>query len=254
MCTLSPRHGKVGNATTQARACDPARQDVLPTLLIDQGGLHSESETPLYLGKVCAMSEFRDLAAELLRVDTKLKYAFVPDAFRPHCIGDAAGSFLYMMVCATRATSVVEIGTSYGYSTMWLAAALREHGGTLLTIDRDADRSAAAKRLLTTVGLEKNVEFVVGRGEDQVALLDAPPDFALIDADKEVYSALFDALLAKVGAASCLIVCDNMISHRSRLASFVTHLDLYDRVVHQLLPIGKGLELCFVGGIRGSTA
>src|SRR5579871_6121230 len=91
-------------------------------------------------------------------------------------------SLISILVRSTRRTSVLEIGTSNGYSTIWLADALRATGGHLVSVDRDAGKQRLADESLRKVGLRERVELVQGDATEVVKRLSGPFDLVFFDA------------------------------------------------------------------------
>ena len=96
-----------------------------------------------------------------------------------------AAEFVHALVLATGAESAVEIGTSYGYSGTWIAAALADTGGRLVTIDHDPRKSSAASDNFAAAGLLDHVNIRTGEAREILPSIKGPVDFVLNDADKE---------------------------------------------------------------------
>ena len=94
---------------------------------------------------------------------------------------------LSIFVCSSRRTRLLEIGTSNGYSTLWLAWALAKSGGRLVSIDREQQKQALADENLRRAGLRETVELRHGDASEIVADLTGPFDCVFFDADR--YSA-----------------------------------------------------------------
>ena len=78
------------------------------------------------------------------------------------------GQFLSILIRSIQAQKVLEVGTSNGYSTIWLAAALKETGGRLITLEFDPTRAEEAQTHLQEVGLDSIVEIRVGNALDEI--------------------------------------------------------------------------------------
>jgi caffeoyl-CoA O-methyltransferase len=107
------------------------------------------------------------------------------------------GEFLHLMVKATRAKNVLELGTSQGFSTIWMGLALEETGGRLTTIEIDRERYDLARRCVGEAGLLQRVNCVKGDAHVEVAKLEGPFDFVFMDADKEGQMDYFKKLFPK---------------------------------------------------------
>jgi caffeoyl-CoA O-methyltransferase len=121
------------------------------------------------------------------------------------------GRMLRLLVEAIGARSVVELGTSNGYSGLWLCMALSKTGGHLTTFDIDEGRFAMAKANFKKAGVDAQVTQVFGDAHKEVARLKEPIDVLFIDADKEGYLDYLTKILPLVRPGG-LIVSHNMKS------------------------------------------
>jgi len=165
--------------------------------------------------------------------------ATVDDALSiPH----EAGEFLHGIILATGAKRAVEIGTSYGYSAMWIASALAENDGKLITIDHEARKSTAAWVNLEAAGLADHVELRTGRALDVLEALDGPFDFVFNDADKENCRAYIELLATKLGDRA-VVVTDNTITHAEQLAEFMKWVRGRSDFYSTSVTVGNGMEI-----------
>jgi predicted O-methyltransferase YrrM len=151
---------------------------------------------------------------------------------------------LAQLVRVGRCKSICEVGMSYGYSTLHLAAATAEVDGHMHSFDISPKKIAAAGAHLAEAGLSHVVSQHEG---DARVLLKAvtpndPYDFVFIDAVKEQSLDYLTALLHKV-ASQVTIITDNTTSHAKELASFVAHLRAMKGCVSCGVNIGNGFEL-----------
>jgi predicted O-methyltransferase YrrM len=153
-----------------------------------------------------------------------------------------AARFLHVLIQAIRATRLLEIGTSFGYSTLWLADATRPNGGRVITCEISAERAAAARETLERAGLADIVEIVVGDAEETIPQLSGPFDFVFIDADKPRYPLFLDLVLPKLLPGS-VVVADNILSHAEAVASYVKRVREDPALETITVPIGSGLEI-----------
>jgi predicted O-methyltransferase YrrM len=153
------------------------------------------------------------------------------------------GRVLALLVRATGARRLLEIGTSNGCSTIWLADALRSTGGRMLTVDTDADRSAQAARNLERAGLADRVELRVEDAADTLrAEPDASTDMVFLDAERPFYPSYWPDLV-RVLRPGGLLAVDNVISHAGQVAGFRALVAADERVTEALVPTGAGLLL-----------
>ncbi|MCT7655622.1 class I SAM-dependent methyltransferase [Oceanimonas sp. NS1] len=133
---------------------------------------------------------------------------------------------------------MLEIGTSNGYSTMWLASALPEHG-KVYTIESNPEKVAEAAVNFERVNLSDRIVQIQGDVGDVLPGVLANLDFIFLDADRKTYLALAESLfgLLKNGG---LLVCDNAVSHRDELRAFTDWIAMQNNLSLSLVPVGKG--------------
>ena len=124
-------------------------------------------------------------------------------------VGRLEGRFLETLVFATGATSVLEIGTFSGYSSLAMAAGL-PLGGRIVTCEIDPVHAEVAQRHIAASPYADRVEVLVGPALETVATLPGPFDLVFIDADKGSYLDYFEAVLPKLSPRG-LIVADNTL-------------------------------------------
>jgi predicted O-methyltransferase YrrM len=151
---------------------------------------------------------------------------------------------LAQLVRIGRFRSLCEIGTSYGFSTLHLAAAAAEHGGHVHTIDINPNKTDAARRHLRQAGLADHVTLHTGDAREVLATLrpDDPFDFAFIDAAKDQSTAYFEALCPHL-ARRAVLVTDNAVTHAQALATFVAMLRAQPGMRSCTAAVGNGFEL-----------
>jgi len=153
-----------------------------------------------------------------------------------------AAEFLHALVLATGARRVVEIGTSYGYSGLWIAAALAETNGRLVTIDHSERKTELARDNFRQAGLDSSVEFRTGEAADLLSGVEGPIDLVLNDADKENCAVYVEMLLPKLSDRA-VVLTDNTITHRTQLEEFVRWIRSHPRFASAGIPIGNGMEM-----------
>jgi len=177
------------------------------------------------------------VAAVIQQVET-----FVTREEDANALPRGAGEFVHALILAGGATRCVEIGTGFGYSGLWIAAALRDRGGKLVTIDRNAEKSAAAAAQFETAGLADLVECRTGVALDVLGTLEGPIDFVLNDADKEFCVEYLETLEPKL-ADRAMVLTDNTGTHARELADFLAWVRSHEAFWSTNVPIGNGMEL-----------
>ncbi|HET9650560.1 MAG TPA: class I SAM-dependent methyltransferase [Usitatibacter sp.] len=150
------------------------------------------------------------------------------------------GEFLRVLVHAASARRVLEIGTSNGYSTLWLAAALAAKGGKVETVERGAHKVALAAVNFARSGL---APFITQLHDDAQCVLrrsaDGQYDLVFLDSERSEYVDWWPDL-RRVLRAGGLLVVDNAGSHREELAPFVAVVNADAGFNTCLVPVGKG--------------
>jgi predicted O-methyltransferase YrrM len=152
------------------------------------------------------------------------------------------GKFIALLAAAAPDGQWLEIGTSAGYSTLWLALACRATGRKITTFEILSEKAELAHTTFSDAGVSDVVELVHGDALDSLPTFDRV-GFCFLDAEKEVYGACYDALIPRMVSGG-ILVADNAINHEATLRPML------DRALHDLrvdalvVPIGKGELVC----------
>lgn len=150
------------------------------------------------------------------------------------------GPFLALLVQASNARAILEIGTSTGYSTLWLADASEASGGHVTTLEINLERAEIARVNFVRAGLHDRITSVLTPVQDWLAAGPAGPfDFIFLDADRSQYVALWPRLLPLVRLGGLLVV-DNALSHAEQLRAFTDLVHATAGVTSVTVPVGKG--------------
>ncbi len=173
--------------------------------------------------------------------------AVLDDVYRTQrylSVPEADGRLLRVLVESTGAKHVVEIGTSTGYSGLWLLSALMKTGGRLTTYEIDRGRHEAARANYDRAGVLKLATLVLGDAHAEVAKLKDAIDLVFIDADKEGYPDYLRKLSPLVRPGG-LIVAHNMASPPPdpRYVDAVTANPAYDTIFLNMHDAGVGVTL-----------
>ncbi|GAB4108477.1 MAG: hypothetical protein Kow00105_15670 [Phycisphaeraceae bacterium] len=154
---------------------------------------------------------------------------------------------LAQIVRIGRFRSLCEIGVSYGFSTLHLSAAAREHGGHVHAIDISDKKIRAATKNLSDAGLINHVTLYQGDARDVLKGIhpEQPFDFVFLDADKQQSPAYLDAVWDQL-ADRTVLVTDNTHTHPDELAGFLDALRSKPGVSSCDVPVGNGFELTVV--------
>ena len=166
-----------------------------------------------------------------------------PMQLRLRAVTPDVGQFLRLLVKATDARRILEVGTSGAYSTIWLASAALETGGRVTTLELDAAKVERARENLALAGVDDVVTIVEGDAHEMLGALDGPFDLAFLDADKEFYLDFLEPVAGLLRTGGVL-VADNVLSHAEDLASFRAAAESRADLECVLVPFLRGELLC----------
>ena len=163
------------------------------------------------------------------------------DALLP--VAREVGCLLYQFAVAAGAATIIEYGTSYGMSTLYLAAAARVTGGRVIGTELSERKAAIASVNLAKAGLRSHAQVLVGDALQTLRDVGGPVDLALLDGWLPLYLPIFRLLEPKFRIGS-VIVSDNVSRHADKIADFHRYLaakaDMYVRIS---LPIDDGIDV-----------
>jgi predicted O-methyltransferase YrrM len=160
-------------------------------------------------------------------------------------VGREAGMLLYLLASGAQSKRILELGTSYGYSTVWLAAAARITGGKVVSLELRDFKIEYARQALTRAGLSTRVEFHAGDCLETLKTLSGPFDFVLLDVWKDVYLPCFELIHPKL-APGAIIAADNMLLPevvRPQAEAYRKRVRAAGDLDSVLLDIGNGVEI-----------
>jgi predicted O-methyltransferase YrrM len=203
----------------------------------------SQAEATLARGSSRLMrDDRRRLAAEILDASRAHDAAQPDRLLRFRNVEPESAELLALLIRATRAHNILEIGTSNGYSTLWLADAAEATEGTLLSVEIDPERTEMARANLNSAGLSAEL-----RTEDAAQTLqqatDGCFDFIFLDAERPAYASYWPNLLRTLRPNGGLLAIDNVLSHAEEVVDVTALIDAEPSVESVLVPIGAGLRL-----------
>jgi predicted O-methyltransferase YrrM len=170
-------------------------------------------------------------------------------------VGEEAGWLLHALIVARAPKRICELGTSYGYSTLFLADAARQVGAQLVTIDLADYKQAHARAQLERAGLADHVDFRCGDALDLLEQDDGTWDFVLLDIWKDLYVPCFEAVYPNLSEEA--VVCtDNMIypeGARPNARALREAINAKGDLQTTLLPVGQGIEVTVKWGAGSSS-
>lgn len=184
-------------------------------------------------------------------IDDKARLAALGGSMAGHldefllAVGPEVGWFLHSLVLARRPARILELGTSYGYSTLFLADAASQVGAELITMEIAAEKQAYARAAIEQAGLSAAVSFRLGDAVAEIRHDPGPFDVVLLDIWKDLYLPCLEAVLPKLSDEG-IIAADNIISPlsaRDHARAYRAAVAAIPDLQSVLLPIGSGIEL-----------
>jgi predicted O-methyltransferase YrrM len=158
-------------------------------------------------------------------------------------VGPDTGQLINVLARSLEAPNILELGTSYGYSGIWLGAAARETGGRLTTMELHDDKAAHARAMAEKAGLADHIDFRVGDAVEMIGDLDFGIDFVLLDLWKDMYLPCLEAFYPKLNPGA-IIVADNILyPGGDNVRRYVEAVRARPGMRSLLLPVGTGLEV-----------
>ncbi|NHJ00984.1 MAG: O-methyltransferase [Candidatus Heimdallarchaeota archaeon] len=154
------------------------------------------------------LSELKDQREVEIKIEEAGEH--IPMIKRSLAITPEEGQFLFNLVIATQAKTIIEIGTSFGYSTIWLGAAAKPNGGKVITYELIEEKARIARLNLRKAELEDYVEIITSNAFLEIPKLEKRIDIVFLDADKQDYINFIELLLPKLKIGG-IILSDNIL-------------------------------------------
>ena len=175
-------------------------------------------------------------------IDARDRQDGTPRLQRMRQIPPETGKFIALLAATAPEVNFIEVGTSAGYSTLWLSLAGRERGCKITTFEILDEKVRLAEETFRLAGVEDTVELIAGDALDYLADVQNIA-FCFLDAEKEIYGACYDAVVPNMVRGG-LLVADNAINHRATLQPMIERSLADERVDALVVPIGKGELVC----------
>jgi len=180
----------------------------------------------------------QDRMRYLEEIDTRDRQDGTAHLKRLRQIPAETGRFLALWAASAPDGRWLEIGTSAGYSTMWLSLACRAVGQTIETFEVLSEKVALAQETFARASIEDVVSLVHGDARGHLASVEDVA-FCFLDAEKDVYEDCYD-LLVPLMVSGGILICDNATSHEEALRPFIERVLADERVDATVMPVGKG--------------
>ncbi len=178
----------------------------------------------------------------LEQIDKQDKIDGTPMLKRLKQVPVETGKFIALLLANSPQGDVIEIGTSAGYSTLWLALACMETDREITTFEILEEKFSMAKETFSICEVEKTIKLINGDALDYIKDY-KDIAFCFLDAEKEVYSSCYDILISNMVKGG-ILVADNVISHETVLKPFIEKALNDERIDAMVVPIGNGEMVC----------
>ena len=178
----------------------------------------------------------------LEQIDAKDRKDGTPRAQRLRQIPRETGKFIAVLAAGAPEGACLEIGTSAGYSTLWLAVASLTTARQVTTFEWSEEKAELARETFRLTGLENLVRFVEGDAREWLKNYEQI-SFCFLDAEKEIYLDCYEIVVPRMVKGG-LLIADNAISHKEALESFIERALSDERVDSLIVPIGRGELVC----------
>jgi predicted O-methyltransferase YrrM len=164
---------------------------------------------------------------------------------RARQVARTTGQFLFAFVSPQTDCEVLEIGGSRGYSSIWLAAGVRNLGGRVLSLESDPAKVESWRANVEEAGLDDWADLIEGDAFETLPPIDDVFDVVFLDAEKEQYERLFAEARGKLEPGA-VVIADNVLSHQETLGAYCQARQADPTLESVTLPLDRGLELSVV--------
>ena len=178
----------------------------------------------------------------LEQIDARDREDGTPRMQRLRQITPETGRFLALLAASAPEGEILEIGTSAGYSTLWLTLACEMLGRTITTFEVLPEKANLARETFRLAGVEGTVKLVEGDARQYLPRY-TDIGFCFLDAEKEIYGECYEIVVPKLVIGG-LMVADNAIDHQATLQPMLERALADERLDAMIVPIGKGELVC----------
>jgi caffeoyl-CoA O-methyltransferase len=185
-----------------------------------------------------------EMTTEMKRLeatDARDRIDGTPQPKRMRQIPPETGKFLALLLANAPAGQVVEIGTSAGYSALWLSLACRATGRTITTFEVLEEKVNLAQATFAAAGVAGLITLIHGDARQHLALY-KEVSFCFLDAEKDIYGDCYDLVVPNLVPGG-LLLADNAINHRQAIQPVIDRSQADRRVDAMVVPVGKGVLL-----------
>jgi len=158
-------------------------------------------------------------------------------------VSEEDGRLLRVLVASSRATRALEIGGARGYSAVWIGLGLRETGGTLVTIEYDAQRAKELEANLRAAGLSDIVRVMSGDAFAAIPRLPGTFDYVFLDAWKRDYQRFFEMVFPRLDRGG-LFLAHNVVNKAAEMGDFLGTVRSHPGIMSTIVsPSGEGVSI-----------
>jgi predicted O-methyltransferase YrrM len=212
-----------------------------PEVVRTLDGLHRRARTDLFRIALVAPFVVPDFFG-FRKIDDRRLSKHMRNVFVP--VTRSQGQMLYLVARSISARRIVEFGTSFGISTLYLAAAAKDNGdGIVIGSEIEPSKHAKAIENLYAAGLSAHADVRLGDALETLATVEAPIDMVLLDGWKDLYLPILELLKPKLKKRA-VVLADNIYTFRKALRPYVEYMQNTDNgFVSSTLDISDGFEL-----------
>jgi caffeoyl-CoA O-methyltransferase len=178
----------------------------------------------------------------LENIDTKDRGDGTPRLQRLRQIPPETGKFISLLAANAPDGEYIEIGTSGGYSTLWLALACEELDRKIITFELMPEKIKIARKTIKFAQMESTIDLIEGDAREYINKFDNL-SFCFLDCEKEIYRECYELVIPKLVKGG-LLIADNAINHQGTLKPMLDRALNDERVDALIVPIGKGELVC----------
>jgi caffeoyl-CoA O-methyltransferase len=186
--------------------------------------------------------EIIDRMHYLEEIDAKDRMDGTTRKHRLRQIPKETGQFIALLAANSPSGQIIEIGTSGGYSTLWLAIICENYYREVTTFEILPEKIRIAQETFEITGCEKVIKLMEGDARQHISQYNNIA-FCFLDAEKEIYGECYELIVPKLVSGG-LLVADNAISHKAELKTMLDRAMEDERVDAMIIPIGKGELVC----------
>ncbi len=150
--------------------------------------------------------------------------------------------FLYLITALKKPKSILEVGTSIGYSTIWLGLGAREFGGRITTLENDPKKIRMARENFRRAGLARAITVIPGDASSTLRTLGGKYDLVFLDAIKQEYRKYLDLIYPRL-ARDAVVLADNAGDLGHLMRDYLHFVREGGKFHSTFVPVGNGIEL-----------